>query len=194
VASRWHELGLKGPEKVVRAFVAGFTAGHGGGPAIFMTDVDIDTESLTERLRELFAAGSHHGLLAPEAFAEALAVAVKEEGAEAGIHLERRRVIEAASFPFRVEAYARDVARQLRGALVEALPDGVGVEDLVETEEKNPEARGAELYAPLHEFVYRASGRVRGPLAGVLEVWRRARGHDFAEVGPLALAGRELAT
>jgi hypothetical protein len=190
--SAWHEVNLKGSEKAIRAFVAGLAGTERGMEVVFLGDLDVAPESFGERLRGLFAAGTHHGVLAPAAVSDALVAAVEAHGADAGIAVERRRVMESASFTFRVEAYARDVARELRAALVESLPEGVRVEDLVERKEEHPDARGAELYARLHEFVYHATGRVEGALPGVLEMWRRARELDFAEGSALTLRGRDL--
>ena len=57
----------------------------------------------------------------------------------------------------------------MRAALVTSLPPGIAVEGLAEDEEHHPEARGPEPFAPLHEYTYRASGRITGALPEVLE-------------------------
>src|SRR5438876_6169315 len=63
--AEWHELVVEGTERTLRAFVAGFLAGrgeHAGG--VFGSDVALAAGSLGERLRALFAAGSHRVFLA----------------------------------------------------------------------------------------------------------------------------------
>src|SRR5262249_54731552 len=52
---------------------------------------------------------------------------------------------------------------------------GVRVNDRDEREESTGEQHRVELYAPVHEYSYRMSGRVTGPVTGVLEV-RQPRG------------------
>ena len=193
--TEWHELVVEGAERTLRAFVAGFLAGRGeraGG--VFGSDVALELGSPGERLRALFAAGSHQIFLAPEPLAVPLAQALGERGREVGLALERRRLLESAKFSFRAEVFSRDVAAQIRGALLTALPVGVRVERRSEEEEKHPEAHGPEPFAPLHEYVYRVSGDIVGSFEGVLEVWQRARTLDFVETGPLHLEGKFLVT
>ena len=191
--TEWHELAVEGTERTLRAFVAGFLAGrgeHAGG--VFGSDVALAAGSLGERLRALFAAGSHHVFLAPAALAVPLAQALGERGRELGLAVERRRLVELAKFSFRAEAFSPDVAAQIRGALLTALPAGVRVEQRSEEEETHPEAHGPEPFAPLHEYIYRASGDIVGPFEGVLEVWQRARTLEFVETGSLHLEGKIL--
>src|SRR5437879_1587809 len=66
----WHELVVEGAERTLRAFVAGFLAGrgeHAGG--VFGSDIALAAGSFGERLKALFAAGSHQVFLAPEPLA-----------------------------------------------------------------------------------------------------------------------------
>ncbi len=75
--AEWHELVVEGTERTLRAFVAGFLAGrgeHAGG--VFGSDVALAAGSLGERLRALFAAGSHRVFLAPAPLAVPLAQAL----------------------------------------------------------------------------------------------------------------------
>lgn len=188
----WEELVIEGHAEAAHAFVAGFLAargGHAGG--VFGSDVDVEPESLSERVRRLFAAGSHHVFLAPADVAKPLAAALAEHGAAVKLRLEHQRRIVSASFDFRAEVYARDGAKQVHRALLTAEPEGVRVEQLSEAEETHADAHGVELYAPVHEYVYRVSGRILGPLPGVLEMRRRAATLDFVELGRLGLVAHE---
>ena len=80
-----------------------------------------------------------------------------------------------------------------RAVRAESLPPGVAVEGLAESEEQHPEAHGPEPFAPLHEYIYRASGRITGALPGVLELRRRLRERHFVELGAVRLEGKTLA-
>ena len=185
----WHELVVEGAERTLRAFVAGFLAGrgeHAGG--VFGSDIALAAGSFGERLKALFAAGSHQVFLAPEPLAVPLARALGERGRELGLVVERRRVVESAKFSFRAEAFSRDAAAQIRDALLA----GVRVEQRLEKEETHPEAHGPEPFAPLHEYIYRASGDIVGAFEGVLEVWQRARTLEFVETDSLHLEGKIL--
>jgi hypothetical protein len=189
----WHELIIEGAEKVVRAFVAGVRAGRGETvEGVFAADVGIEPGSFGERLKALFTAGSHHAFLAPESLATLLASALTAVGAKVGLRLESRRAIGSAVFSFRIEVYSREVARDFRSAFVDPLPAGVRVAELSENEETHPDAVGAEPFAPLHDYIYRASGRIEGAFDPVLRLWLHAREREFSEIGSLTLTGKTL--
>ena len=192
--SAWHEIALHGTDEAARAFVAGFLAGRGEEPrqVLFSDALVLEPESLGERLRDLLLAGSHVVLVAPEPVAMPLADVLAQHGPEAGLHLERSRLITSASFSFRSEAFSEKVAEDIRHALLTALPAGVETKDVSEREERHPEARGVELYAPMHAYMCRTSGHILGGFAGVLEMHRRARALEFVEAGPLHLEARLL--
>jgi hypothetical protein len=185
----WYEIAIRGAEETVRAFVAGLVAGEPapGEGVVFARDLGLAPESLGERVRELVHAGSHTVLLVPEPLAVAVADAVAERGGATGLAVERRRLVRAAHFTFEAEAFTTARAVELRAALFDTLPEGVTIADPVAQEERHPEVKGVELYAPLHAYTFRAGGRVRGPLPGVLEMRRRATTMDGVTVGALHL-------
>jgi len=185
----WNEVAVHGREDVVRAFVAGFLAARGEreGSVLFGSELDLEPESLGERVRELFVAGAHAILLAPQPLADALAAALVEGGPAVGVRLEHRREVRAAGVTFRAEMFSRTQADGLRHALRTAVPEDTRVENLKESEDVHPEARGVDLYAPVHDYIYRASGRIAGAFPGVLEMRRRLGDMEFVDVGRLHL-------
>ena len=182
----WCELVIEGAAKAARAFVVGVAAGRGAPHAVFVgDDLALEPASLGTRLRDLFTAGSHHVFLVPGDLAAPLEAAIRTCGADVGLLVERSRPIDSVGFTFSVEAYSPDVAADIRAALITARPPDVRIEELSENEERHPEAHGAELFAPLHEYIYRASGRIVGPPDGVIHMYRVARSLDFVEIGAL---------
>jgi hypothetical protein len=190
--STWHEIVVVGHRDQVRAFVLGFLAGRGGEGGVFGSDVDLEADSLGRRLRDLLAAGTHHAFFAPAATADALADAIATHGADLGLRVESRRRIDSAEVAFEVEVFSRELAQQVRTALLTDLPEGVRVLDPVEHETVDPEAKGVEMYAPAHDYRYRASGRVVGSFAGVLEMRRRARTIEFVNLKPLKVGATPI--
>lgn len=188
--AEWQELVVEGARSALRAFVAGFLAGaHAGeGDVLFGEDVHLEPASLGERLRDLVHAGSHHVLLAPEPLAGSLAAALAHP--DVPLRLERARVVAEAHFTFEAETFTRDGADEVRQRLLARFPAGVRVADVVEHEETHPEAHGVELYAPLHNYVYRVRGRSVGSLPGVLEMHRRAQEMEFVEPSYVHLEGK----
>lgn len=186
--SVWQQLVVVGAEKPLRAFVAGFAAGRGVTDCVlFGHDLGVGAASLSERVRDLLAAGSHHLLLAPAEIAAPLAAALAELRDDLDLHLERSAAVRSASTSFVAEVFSDELGARVRSEMCDALPPGVAMEEYTESERREPGARGAELYAPEHAYTFRASGRLVGPLPGVLEMRRRARRLEFVTVEAIAL-------
>ena len=184
----WHELVIDGSEDAVRGFVVGVLAGRGStAPAYFGRDLGLEHESLVERLRALFAEGTHHVVFASGSLATALAQALAARGVDAGLRLEHSRVVRGARFHFTVTTYSHDVALTLRRTFRDAVPPGVRVEGFTEQEVTDPDAIGVEIYRPIHHYTYTCSGETIGDVGGVLDLRHRASEIDVVECGPLRL-------
>lgn len=189
----WHEIVVEGSEKVLRAFTLGFAAGHPRRDVmLFGADLDLAPSSLHERLAELFAAGPHHVLLAPVDTAVELARVLREVGDEVNLRVAGTSEVMRAGLPFSIEAFSAVVARDLRERLFAALPAGVQVEGLEESELDDPSVRGTELYAPTHAYTFTSRGTFRGPLPGVLEMQRRAQALEFVTTSGLVIETRAI--
>jgi hypothetical protein len=171
--STWQAIVIEGQERNLRAFIAGFTGDRGVDPAsvILGDDVGLEVGSIGEWLLELVGQG-HHVVLAPEQLGVALVDAIERTGQKVGLRVERSHDIETASFGVRVETFSREVSASVR-AVLDALPAGVRMDNRQEQEKSTGEPHEVELYAPVHEYTYRVSGHVTGPIAGVLAVRRR---------------------
>jgi hypothetical protein len=180
--SRWYELSIEGREDALEDVLA-------SQRAILSSDLHLRHESLSERLREVLGAKTHHVLFSPADPARRLVEALADRP---DLRLERVREVEGGSFPFQVKAYSRDMARAIKGALHDNLPPGISLEDVQESETVEPEAKGVELYAPVHDYVYRASGTVRGTLPGLLEMHRRLEELEFCKPGEVEWEAREV--
>ena len=191
--SVWHEIVIECSEKVLRAFVAGYEVGLGHREGLVLgCDLDLEKSSLTERVRELFDAGSHQVVFATSTVADRLAGTIRRDGAAAGVRLESVREVTGARFVFSAEAYSKDVGAVIHQNLFGEVPEGVTYANREESEEMDPEARGAELYAPMHDYTYKAGATVSGPFPSILELHRRAANLDFVHAGPIHVDGREI--
>ncbi len=189
----WYEIVVKGSEQALRALVAGCEGTLGGKErAIFGHDLDLEAGRFSQRLRELFAARSHHLVFASGGLLQALVSAVGEHGPEAGLRLERVEEVLRGRLRFSAEAFSREVAETIRKAFLAALPPGVAGEGIDEHEEIDRAAGGAELYSPEHAFTYRVRGAFVGPLPGVIEMQRRASTLEFVTARPLELETRAV--
>jgi len=185
--SVWHEIVITGPGKALRGFIAGFEAARDVHDVVLLgEDLGVEALPFAERLRALVGSGAHV-VVAPERSGDALVAAIGARGAEAGLELRGVRAITAARFGFTARAFAPEIAARIRGALLDSLPEGVTLEGLEQTERREADARGTELYSPVHDYTWEATGAFVGPLPGVLEMHRRAREEKFVEPEPLRL-------
>lgn len=180
----WYEILVEASrEELAELLAAAETAGH--GRPLCDRDLKLDLLSLSDRVRDLLGGEAHHLVFATAPQARALLRAARAHGR---VRVEELRRIEEGHFTFRAEAFSEAVAAEIRRALREDVPAGVTVE-VEETEERDPRAKGVELFAPAHDYVYRARGTVAGSPPGVLAMHLRLDELDFVHVGRLEVSG-----
>ena len=153
----------------------------------FGHDLDHETCSLGQRLRELLQGGHTVVLFVPDALVHPLGEAVAQAAPGVDLRVERSRVVGGASFHLRAEVFSREIAGELR-AIVRNLPPGVHTSHVSEHEEAHADAKGIEFHAPAHEYVYRLEADVAGTLPGVLDVRTRVEAFEQVDLGPLVLS------
>jgi hypothetical protein len=181
--SAWNELLIEGSEEALRSFLEE----HPG--AVDGSKLPLAEESLTQRVLGFLGARTHHLLFAPAENARALARGLEQEP---DLGLERLREVEGAGFPFEAKTYSREKAEEIQRALHSDLPPGISLVDFEKSEKVDPEAKGVELYAPAHDYTYRASGSFQGDLPGILEMHRRLEDLELCKPGPVAIEAREV--
>lgn len=182
--SRWYELLIEGHEEALESVLE-----REGELAVRGAELPLRPESFSERIREVLGTKPHHLLFSPEGDARRLVEAL---AGRSDLRLERLREVEGGRFSFEARAFARDVAREIKGALHQGLPAGVSLEGLQESETVEPDAEGVELYAPVHDYVYKASGTVHGSLPGLLEMHRRLEALEFCQPEEIEMETREV--
>jgi hypothetical protein len=182
----WYEVIIEGREEAIRKILPG-VASDGDAP-VWGEELDLHAATLPERLLELLGARTHHLLFVPSSQIGALTRTLQ---AKPELRLERVREILGGRFSFHAKVYSQEVAARIREAL-HALPPEVRLEDFAEDEKVYPHARGVELYTPLHEYTYNASGVFTGLPPGLFEVHRKMQALDFVHQEKLELEGREV--
>jgi hypothetical protein len=181
---RWYELLIEGSEDALEALLAGSP-----GEVIRGSELRLAESSVADRILEFLHAQTHHLVFASAAHASELARAIRERP---GLKLEGIREVVEGRFGFKAEAYNPEIARKIHDALNTDLPEGIACIDL-EKEEHHPDAKGIELFAPVHDFVYKARGTIVGTPPGILEMNRRLCRLDFVHEEPMELECRERA-
>jgi hypothetical protein len=124
---------------------------------------------------------------------EAARVVEALRGGVSAIALRADRVIREARLDYRFRAFARPDAAAIRAALA-ALPADLTAEETEAHEEENPSARGPELYAPLHAYIFAGRGRLRGGFAEILAARRTLLEAPMLEADEIRLAVEGNAT
>jgi hypothetical protein len=178
---RWYELLIEGSEDALESLLAD------PRDVIRGSELRLAESSLADRILEFLHAQTHHLVFASETRARELARVVRESS---DLKIEGTREVLGGRFGFEAEAYNREIAQKIHEALNTDLPPGIDCVDL-EKEETHPDAKGVELFTPVHEYVYKARGTIVGTPPGILEMNRRLIRLDFVHEEPLELECRE---
>jgi hypothetical protein len=88
------------------------------------------------------------------------------------------RPVKKSTFEFRFETANRQVAGSIK-RLLGRHPSGVKLVDYKPEEIFDPDAKGAEGYAPLHPYVFKGEGIIVGEVEGVLKVYDKLKSNEF---------------
>ncbi len=175
--TRFVEMELLGPGDQAVGFVEGFRLGaRAAGPVWYVGREQVDVGGFLERLRQRLHVDTH--VILPEGLAGAVRDAL---AASPLVELEvgTVRAIDRAELGFRFEVFSRDEGAAVRRVIEEDLPEGVRLEGYEVSEETAEDARGVELYTPVHEYVLSGRGRYVGEVPGVIELAHRLADQAF---------------
>ncbi len=178
----WELFVVKGDKAIVRGFVHGFVWGAGDPRGVFCeAELPLERESLARFLK----LGPHQRLLVRGALAGQLAQAIENAHEELELKLVERRRVQKLSFEAQARVFSQEQAAEIRQLFFETIPSSVAVADVKEEETRDVSAKGAELYAPVHHYEYRASCTFSGPPEDILALHHKLFGRDFIEVGDI---------
>ncbi|MCH7495727.1 MAG: hypothetical protein IH825_06515, partial [Candidatus Marinimicrobia bacterium] len=156
-------------------FIRGIVAGsRSGASVLFNNEHDISRTTLGEKIKEFFDAPSTHThLVVDESTASLIEDVLRSEGEKLKLKIVSKLAVASASFKFKYKAYAENYGAMLKG-IFEDLPESVTLSDDYEPKEEfHPESKGAEAYAPEHNYIIRGNGTVTGNLDALLELYAR---------------------
>jgi hypothetical protein len=185
--SAWYEMVIEGREEDVRELLPG-VATDGERP-FWSEELDLHEGSISDRIRELLGARTHHLLFVPGTQAGPLVRAIQGKDE---IRLEHVREVLSGRFNFTAKAFAPEVAEKIKRALHGPLPPGVVLEPCEEDEAVDPDAKGVELYSPVHDYTYRCHGTFSGTPPGIFEIHRTMQALDFVHQEKLEMECREV--
>lgn len=186
---QYYEVIVKGSYDLAKGFVLGFMEGREiSGEAIFEEEQHIKVGgTLAQLIRVSGIKGRKVHVIVGAGFYELLNNAFLKVKDLMDLEVESVRVITDAFFDFHYKAFTRELGDELRG-LFDALPQGLSIEGkYVPKECCDPEGKGIETYAPLHDYELTASGQIHGPAKEALDFYRKLELYDMVELGDINL-------
>jgi len=189
----YYEVVVEAPESLIKGFIEGYLMGRGcRGTVFYSREHHIRCESLAELVKEWIGMRNLTHLVVDDKSLKIIKDGFKRSKGDLVNSLKSVRKISSASFQFSFHVYAPYYATKIK-AMLKKLPDGVRLKRGYKFREKIiPEARGAEGYAPEHDYEASGSGTIVGDLHGVLRVHEKMLKHELIEVKDIVLrfAGR----
>lgn len=187
--SKLTELIIEGHENFVKGFVRGVLIGtKSGSPVLFNKELNISKSTFAEKIKEFFdTPTTHTHVILDETAVSLLDGVLKKESEKLRLKIVSRRNVTSASFKFKYSAYAENYGNMLK-EIFENLPEGVVLSDDYKPKEiLHPEAKGAESYAPEHDYVIHAKGSASGDLLNILELYTRCGNEPLVELEKIEL-------
>lgn len=190
MAGSFHEFVIQGPRGWTVGFLQGYVRGRmPQGVAIDAEAEGCDVSSAGEKIRELVSPRSEiaHVLVRDDTlgvFREAIDVAATTGH---DLHVQVERPIDSATFDFSFACFSREGAHRIQG-YIRPMPEGVQLSADSHVEQfVDPDAVGAEIYAPTHDFEYRGKGSILGDVEQVIRLHKLFADDELIDAGPLHL-------
>ena len=179
------ELEIEGPAGEAVGFVEGFRLAHWGEAGVwYATQENVELESFLDGIRSKLELERH--VILPKRLAERIKAAL-ESSKTLKIRVASMREIEHAELELHYEVFSRAEAAAVRPLVEDDLPKGVQLQGYKTHETVDEDAKGVELYGPVHDYTLKGSGRLTGDVPGVIKMARRLMGHDFIKTRKIVL-------
>ena len=169
-------LEIHGNRDSCLAFIEGYRLAADQESIFFSDEAGFELPSFLDNV----ATGLHREthLIAPLDFLERIIEAMNRS-TRVKLKSEKPRPISGARLPFDYKCFSADEGRAIRKLIEEKLPTGLVLEDYEVDEKIDPDAKGPELYSPLHDYVLNGKGIYRGSFEAVGQMARRLREQTF---------------
>jgi hypothetical protein len=175
------EIVIEGPFMLVKGFLLGFLSNKTvDNPYFFHRKAGIKRDTLRDFLKELFELDNYAHLCLRSDLVEEFKSATEFYTKITGMKIQSVKPIKSASFNFAYELFSEDIAEEAK-SLITNLPGDITIEGYKPFEQKDESGVGMEAYAPLHEFVSRGKGTVRGEFSSIIDLFLRIKRSKVSE-------------
>lgn len=173
----YYEMVIKGNDRDVIPYVLGYEAGSKASGIFIASENGFLLKSLRERIK--FRGDIQH-IICEDGQREKLRAAIEQATDRYEFEVINEDRIERAYFPFEFNTPSRKVAADIKRVL-SSLPAGVKVTDYHPEEIEHPDAKGAEVYSPAHDYEFRGKGVIEGDPGGVIVARKSIDQIEFAK-------------
>ncbi len=187
----YYEVVFEGYYRAINGLLEGFRLGSGNDwDFFFSSDAGIKTETLTEIILEWITLKTklHHVIMEEDfykAFSKGVS-GVKDSKFVSTKYIRSAQKVKEASFNFEAKTYGQKYGNEIK-SILNNLPDKLVMHDYNPIEKHRDNAKGAEMYAPEHDYIFEAKGRITGPVSSLVNFRKTLDDHPLIAVKEIEL-------
>ena len=181
MSKKYTEIVLEGNFMLAKGFLLGFLSNaKPDSKYFFHRKSGIRRETFRELLKEFFELDNHVHVCIESDLVEPFKKSLKLYTDITGNVIKSEKEIESASFSFSYEIYNEELGGKVK-SFFNTLPENVTLDHYSPSEVKDGEGHGVESYAPLHEYILSANGKLSGCFESVMEVYLKIKKGELSE-------------
>ncbi len=189
---QYFEIVFEGHLDAVAGFLEGFALASGETNAyVFSDDSGIKADTMSQAILEWMSLKTKlQHVVIQESLYKKIASALQTVKGEALItskHIHSAKAIKSASFSFTTKTYGKKYGEEIK-TLIANHPASITVSGFKPEETVASDAKGAELYAPTHDYEFEGTGKVSGPIDDLLPFYKTLDEYPLIEVEKISLS------
>jgi len=151
----------------------------------FSKILGIERSTLSEALREWFGFENLTHFVVRKDVKENLKSSIEGCSERLGIRIRSVKPVEKANIEFSFSIYNQEIAKKLKELISSIPPEYMVKNDERETYDES--AAQAEMYTPLHPYVYEGEYKIEGPFEDLIDFYKKLREVPQVDEKPLKL-------
>lgn len=183
---KYYEFVVEAPLLLTKGFVLGWLRGKGVEDCVYFSKVlGIERSTLSEALREWFGLENLTHFVVRSDVKDELKASIERCSDRLGMKIRSIKPVDRAIIKFSFSIYNREIAKRLKD-LIKTIPaEYIKKHDEKETYDES--AAQAEMYAPLHPYVYEGEYEIEGPFEDLVEFYKELKEIPQVQEKPLKL-------
>ena len=194
---KYYEVVFEGHYNAIKGLLQGFKLGKNlKWNYYFSKKLGIQTETLAEKISDWATLSNkiHHVIMDADffdQFKKAIATYNKTQSKESKFvstkYIKSTKTIKKASFEFKAKTFGKPYGEEIKD-IIKKLSKNLKLANYKPVEKVNKDAKGVELYAPVHDYSFEASGTIAGDLMEVIDMHKKMDYHPLIEVSKIKLS------